>query len=70
VSPAWTADGQELVVYAESVDRGVTVNCDVFVDGRSATTGEPIGVVSGRAATIDRRAPAYMNRLAQAAEGL
>jgi hypothetical protein len=70
VSPAGTFDGHEVVVYAESADGGVSVSCDLFVDGRSMATGEPLGVIDKRAATVDDRQPAYRNILAQASAGV
>jgi hypothetical protein len=70
VSPPSTVDGQEVVIYAESADGGVNINCDAFVNGRSLSTGEPITVVEKREATIADRAPAYLNLLARTGEGV
>ncbi|HEX7491028.1 MAG TPA: hypothetical protein VF337_04935 [Candidatus Limnocylindrales bacterium] len=39
-SVPWPIEGHEIVVYAEILGAGRSVRCDVFVDGRSLTTGE------------------------------
>jgi hypothetical protein len=41
-SPAIEVDGRQIVVYAESRDFGDSVECDLFVDGLSATSGKPL----------------------------
>lgn len=70
VSGPGFVDGNELIIYAESADGGVTVRCDIFVNGRSMSTGEPLGVIPIRAATVDRRQPGYKNVLSKAANGV
>jgi hypothetical protein len=47
-SHAAFADGHEIVLYAETWDAGRTVCCDLFLDGRSLTTGEPIAFIAQR----------------------
>ena len=49
-----TVDGTELYVYAESLDGGTTVHCDVYINGRSFDTGEHIGGVVMRKAEAER----------------
>jgi hypothetical protein len=51
-----TVDGHQVVVYAETRDLGQTILCDVFVDGYSLTTREPISVIPHRRAAIERLA--------------
>jgi hypothetical protein len=70
VSGPGFVDGNELIIYAESADGGVNVRCDVFANGRSLSTGEPLGVIPTRAATVDRRQPGYKNVLSTAANGV
>jgi hypothetical protein len=54
VSPPCMVGGHQIVVYAESWDLGQTVRCDVFVDGRSLSTGELVSVISERKAAVRR----------------
>jgi hypothetical protein len=57
-SVAWPVCGHEVVVYAETLGPGRPVRCDVFVDGWSLTTGEPLAVaVSKRAKGLARKSP-------------
>jgi hypothetical protein len=51
-------NGHEIVLYAETVNGGWTVLCDVFLDGRSMTTGEPVSVIDQRIAQAVARIPA------------
>jgi hypothetical protein len=44
----------EIGIYAETLDRGKTVRCDVFVDGYSLATHEPWSVTRQRAAAVAR----------------
>ena len=39
-SPVIEVDGREIVVYAESSDFGDSIECDLFVNGLSATSGK------------------------------
>jgi hypothetical protein len=57
-SVPWPLCGHEVVVYAETLGPGRPVRCDVFVDGLSLTTGEPIAVaISKRAKGLARKSP-------------
>jgi hypothetical protein len=70
ISGPGLVDGRTVLIYAESPDGGLTVTCDVFVDGRSLVTGEPIGVIPKRASTVKRRLTAYKSVLAQMSNGI
>jgi hypothetical protein len=59
LSSPLSVDGSELVVYAESADGGVSVRPDVYFNGRSLSSGEPLSAVERRMATVHRRPPAY-----------
>jgi hypothetical protein len=48
VSPPHDVGGHEMVIYAESFDRGNSVTCDVYFDGISLTSGEPVSRIGGR----------------------
>jgi len=50
VSPTGTIDGREVVIYADTRDRGDLVGCDVFVDGFSVHNGAPIETLGDRQA--------------------
>jgi hypothetical protein len=50
-------DGHEIVLYAETWDGGRTVLCDLFLDGRSITTGEPVSAIGQRMALAEARIP-------------
>jgi len=57
-SVPWPTCGHEVVVYAETLGPGRPVRCDVFVDGLSLTTGEPLAVaISKRAKGPARKSP-------------
>ncbi|HEX7591270.1 MAG TPA: hypothetical protein VF375_04905 [Candidatus Limnocylindrales bacterium] len=56
-SVPWPVAGHEVVVYAETLGPGRPVRCDVFVDGRSLTTGEPMGAISQRARAVAGKGP-------------
>ena len=49
VSAPVRVNDHEIVLYSETRTGGWSVLCDVFVDGFSLTTGEPIGVIQLRA---------------------
>jgi hypothetical protein len=55
-------DGRHVVIYAESADGGLTVHCDVFVDGRSLDSGEPLSVIPARASTVHLRSPEWISK--------
>lgn len=48
-------DGHEVSAYVQKRGRKANVECDVFVDGVSLTTGEPVRVVWDRVAAADNR---------------
>jgi hypothetical protein len=56
-STPWPMNGHEVVVYAETLGPGHPVRCDVYVDGRSLTTGEPIGAISRRVKAVAGKGP-------------
>ena len=45
-------DGHMIVVYAERRGAGQMIRCDLFVDGNSMTTGEPMTVIPQRMAAL------------------
>jgi hypothetical protein len=56
-SVPWPVAGHEVVVYAETLGPGRPVQCDVFVDGRSLTTGEPMSAISRRQKAVAAKGP-------------
>src|ERR1035437_488314 len=56
-SVPWPVAGHEVVVYAETLGPGRPVRCDVFMDGRSLTTGEPMAAISRRQKAVAAKGP-------------
>jgi hypothetical protein len=56
-STSWPVAGHDVVVYAETLGPGRPVRCDVFMDGRSLTTGEPMGAISRRQKAVAAKGP-------------
>jgi hypothetical protein len=61
-SPAIEVDGRQIVVYAESRDFGDSIECDLFVDGLSATSGKPLSSsLPDRVETVTIASSGYMS---------